>query len=454
MALAPPAPAAAGANEPSPAAASAPGDHSTDAAKDESQDTKEFKEERYNWYAQATVIDQGHGTFPSPYAGPHSFQSIYEARTSATATLMLGARMWQGGEIYFDPEIACGLGDSGVFGIAGFPNGDIPRVGRPEPLPYVARLYASQTIGFGGEQEKIEAGPNQLAAIKDVSRFTFTVGSFAATDFFDNNKYSHDPRAQFTNWALMCNPVWDYPANSRGYTLGCVMELNEKCWALRYGVFAEPNVANGADFDTHYSLARGQAVELENRYTFLDRPGKVRWLGYWNRADMGNYRDSLALAPVDPDIAATASYSNVKYGFGINIEQELTENLGGFLRFGWNDGQSESFAYTEVDSTFSFGFLLKGARWRRPQDEAGTAIALNGISSSHAAYLAAGGLGFVLGDGALNYNPEFIWESYYRFALKKDAIWISPDFQFVADPGYNADRGPVAITAIRVHAEF
>jgi high affinity Mn2+ porin len=421
---------------------------------DEKKDEKPFEEQRFNWYGQTTVITQWHYPFPSPYEGPHSFLSEQETATSATATLMLGGKLWHGGELYFDPEIACGLGDSNVYGIAGFPNGDITRVGRPQPTPYVARLYASQWIGFGGEQEQVEAGPNQLASIKDISRLTFTVGKFAATDFFDNNTYSHDPRSQFMNWALMYNPAWDFPADVRGYTLGAVFELNQKCWALRYGIFAEPLVANGPDFDPKYSVAHGQAVELEQRYTINERPGRIRWLGYWNRSDMGNYREALALSPVDPDITATGSYDHVKYGLGMNIEQDLTGDLGGFLRLGWNDGQSESWAYTEVDRTVSLGIVLKGACWGRPQDQLGTAVAINGISGSHAAYLAAGGLGFILGDGQLNYGSEVDWETYYRFELKKDAIWVSPDFQFIADPGYNADRGPVEVFALRVHAEF
>jgi len=431
----------------------APGEKGND-AKDEIKDDKEFKEQRFNCYGQTSVITQWHDPFHSLYEGPHSFRSEAEMRTSATATLMLGGKLWHGAELYFDPEIACGRGDSDVYGIGGFPNGDITRVGRPEPTPYVARLYASQSIGFGGEQERIEAGPHQLASIKDVSRLTFTVGKFAATDFFDNNKYSHDPRSQFMNWALMYNPAWDYPADARGYTLGAVFELNQKNWAIRYGILAEPQVANGQDLDTTYSLAHGQVVELENRYTLDQRPGKIRWMFYWNRANMGNYREALALSPVNPDITATASYSNIKYGFGINIEQDLTDNLGGFFRFGWNDGQSESWAYTEVDRTISLGVVLKGTRWGRPQDQLGTAVAIDGISSSHAAYLAAGGLGFILGDGQLNYDPELVWESYYRFELKKDSIWISPDFQLIGNPGYNNDRGPVAVYALRVHAEF
>ena len=395
-------------------------------AEGEKKDEKQFEEQRFNWYGQTTVITQWHDSFHSPYQGPNSFQSVEETKTSATATLMLGGKLWQGGELYFDPEIACGLGDSDVFGIAGFPNGDITRVSRPEPTPYVARLYASQTIGFGGEQEQIEAAPNQLASIKDVSRITFAAGCFAATDFFDNNKYSHDPRSQFMNWALMYNAAWDYPANVRGYTLGAVFELNQKNWAIRYGIFAEPSMANGPDWDPKYSVAHGQAVELEQRYTLNDRPGKIRWLGYWNRANMGNYRQSLDLSPVDPDVATTGNYDHIKYGLGMNIEQELSDDLGGFFRLGWNDGQSETWAFTECDRTVSLGLVLKGAKWGRAQDQLGTGLAIDGISGSHAAYLAAGGLGFELGDGRLNYDPEMAWETYYRFELKKDVDLDQP----------------------------
>ena len=223
----------------------------------EKDDEKEFKVERFNAYGQATVITQWNGPFRSPYIGPHSFLPIHEWATSDTATLFLGARCWQGAELYFNPEVAGGLGLSDVYGIAGFPNGDITRVGDPAATPYVARLYLAQTVGFGGEQEKIESGPNQLASYKDISRFTFAVGKMAATDWFDQNAYSHDPRRGFMNWSLMYNGAWDYPADVRGYTYGMVGELNQKAWALRYGIFGEPSVANGPDIDPQFqSCAR------------------------------------------------------------------------------------------------------------------------------------------------------------------------------------------------------
>jgi high affinity Mn2+ porin len=311
---------------------------------------------------------------------------------------------------------------------------------------------------LGGEQEKMESGPNQLAEYKDVSRLTFAVGKMAATDWFDQNKYSHDPRSQFLNWDLMYNGAWDYPADVRGYDFGAVVELNQKDWALRYGVFGEPEVANGAEIDPKIGVAHGQAIELEHRYKLFDRPGKIRWMGYWNRAHMGNYDEALALSPHDPDVTATRTYHSIKYGFCVNVEQEFTDNLGGFLRLGWNDGHTETWAFTETDRTVAFGFLLSGKSWHRDGDEIGTGLVVNGLSAPHRAYLAAGGLGFELGDGQLNYEPEFAWETYYKWqvfakAVKK-SIWISPDFQLVGNPGYNGDRGPVAIGTVRVHAEF
>ncbi|MGA2034032.1 MAG: carbohydrate porin [Thermoguttaceae bacterium] len=415
------------------------------------------KPEQFNAYGQATVLSQWHGPFPSPYQGTNSFLPIHEWDTSETSTLFLGGRIWPGGELYFNPEVAGGLGLSDVFGISAFPNGEITRVGKPEATPYIARLWAQQTIGLGGEQEKLESAPNQLGETKDVSRITLAVGKMAATDWFDNNRYSHDPRSQFMNWDLMYDGAWDYPADVRGYTFGAVTELNQKSWAFRYGIFGEPLVANGPIIDPHWGKAHGQAVELEYRYTFFDRPGKIRGMFSWNRADMGNYRDAIALGlamGATPDITQTRTYQSVKYGLCMNIEQELSDDFGAFLRLGWNDGRTETWAFTETDRTVAFGFVLKGSAWRRKEDVIGTGLVVNGLSGPHADYLAAGGLGFELGDGRLNYEPEFAWETYYCWQVLKKSIWITPDFQFIGNPGYNGDRGPVAIGSVRVHAEF
>ena len=403
------------------------------------------------------MISQWNGTFRSPYSGPHSFISGNETATSETSTLEMGLRLWegdwQGAELYFDPEIAGGLGLSDVFGIAAFPNGDITRVGKEQPTPYVARLYVAETFGFGGQQEKVESGPNALAGWRDISRLTISVGKFAAEDFFDGNAYSHDPRSQFMNWALMYNAAWDYPADVRGYTYGGVFELNEKDWAFRYGLFAEPSTANGPNLDPHFDVAHGQAWELELRYCLFDQPGKARFMVYWNRAHMGNYNQATLEPQFNLDITATETYCS-KYGYGLNIEQQLSKNLGYFLRWGWDDGHTETWAFTECDRTITSGLLLKGERWCRPDDAVGMGVALDGLSVPHRAYLQAGGLGFELGDGTLDYAPEVAFEWFYALKFKKKSIWITPDVQLIMDPGYNEDRGPIVIGGVRVHGEF
>ncbi|HEV3333609.1 MAG TPA: carbohydrate porin, partial [Bryobacteraceae bacterium] len=310
---------------------------------DKSESSDQNKEEKFNVFGQGTVISQWHGTFLSPYSGPHSFLSENELATSETATLFMGLRLWDGGELYFDPEISGGLGLSDVFGVAAFPNGDIQRVGKPAPTPYVSHLYVAQTLGFGGEQEKVESGPNALAGSRDVSRLTVYLGKFAAEDFFDGNAYSHDARSQFMNWALEYNAAWDYPADTRGYTYGGVIELNEANWAFRYGLFAEPLVANGPDLDPHFDAAHGQAWELEERYRLFEHPGKARFLVYWNRADMGNYNEATFDPVFGLNIANTRKYSS-KYGYGLSLEQEFSKDLGGFLRWGWDDGHTETWA--------------------------------------------------------------------------------------------------------------
>jgi high affinity Mn2+ porin len=428
----------------------------------EKEDEKNKGPENYNVYGQVTTISQWHGPFPAAYTGANSLQPNREFDNSITATLFLGARLWQGAELYFNPEVAGGSGFSNVTGIAGFPNGDIFRVNEIQPTPYIARWYATQTFNLGCDCEKVESGPNQLAGCRDTERITVALGKMAATDWFDQNRYSHDPRTQFMNWSLMYNGAWDFPANVRGYDYGGVIEFNFPKMALRYGLFGEPSVANGSWIDGNFGAAHGQVVELENRYQLCCRPGKLRSMFYWNRAHMGNYGDALALSPVNPDVTQTRSFDSVKYGFGINLEQELSDDLGGFFRFGWDDGHTETWAFTAIDRSVAMGLLLKGRRWCRPQDEVGLAWVINGLAPVHRLYLEAGGLDFIIGDGplqpgqtsALNYGQEVILETYYRYELKKKQIWLSPDFQFVENPAYNRDRGPVAIGQFRLHAEF
>jgi high affinity Mn2+ porin len=425
--------------------------------KDEKKEEKEeSKETWFSAHTQATMDLQDHAPFPALYTGPHSLLPIREADTSLTATLFLDYRLWDwcghSGEIVFNPELAGGKGFSGVNGLAGFTNGDITRVGVVEPTPYFARLFLRQTWELGGEQETLEDAPNQIAGKRDIDRITLIAGKFAFTDLIDTNRYSHDPRTQMQNWSLMYNGAWDYPANVRGYSYGIGLELNQKYWALRYGVMAEPTFANSAALDPHFLKAQGQALEWEGRWCVCDHPGRVRLMTYLNRAHMGDYREALAEMPVNPDVTLTRAY-RYKYGFGMNFEQEVTRDLGVWGRLGWSDGHTETWAFTPIDRTAALGLLLKGRCWARPNDEIGLAGVCNGIAKDHRDYLAAGGLDFSIGDGALNYRPEEIIEVYYRVAIVK-GIYATADFQQIFNPAYNHDRGPVSVVSLLVHVEF
>jgi len=437
-------------------AATSPGPATQPAAATEPASAEHADVEQFNVHAQGTVISQKHDIFPARFTGVNDVPPHEPWKTSVTGTLFLGARLpWTGGEAYVNPEVAGGEGFGGVTGIAGFPNGEIPRVGTPEPEINLARAFVRQTFGFGGEREHVDSDQNQLAGFRDVSRLTVTLGKVAATDFFDNNAYSHDPRTQFENWALMDNGAWDYPADTRGYTLGGVVELNQPRWALRYGVFTMPKEANGSTFDWNYPRALGHAFELEERWAINDQPGTARLLSYLNTAHMGNYRQAIDHPSPNgvPEITLTRTYS-VKYGFGLSADQAITDDLGVFGRLGWDDGHTETFAFTEIDRAASIGLSFKGTRWHRPDDVIGVAVAINGLSKDHRDYLAAGGHGFIIGDGRLpHYALEEDFEGYYLFKVY-DHVFLTVDGQIVDHPAYNADRGPILIGGVRVHVEF
>jgi high affinity Mn2+ porin len=409
----------------------------------------------FNVHGQATVISQKHDVFPAPYAGRNSLPRDEPFRTSVTGTLFLGARLpWEGGEVYFDPEIAGGEGFGGVTGIAGFPNGEIPRVASPDPEPYVARLYFRQTFGFWGATERVEDTQNQLPGMRGVSRLTVNLGKFSAVDFFQQSAYANDPRAQFENWDLFTDAAWDYPADVRGYTEGAVIDFNQANWALRYGAMAEPKTANGGTLDSRVWNALGQSIELEQRWAIAQHPGDVRLMGYLNSAHAGKYRDAIDHpGPRGPDVTLTRTFRS-KYGFGLTADKEVTHDLGIFSRLGWNDGHSESWAFTEVDRSFSVGMSLKGSRWHRPDDVAGLSVAINGLAHDHREHLGSGGYGFIIGDGKLpHYALEDIVEAYYLFKVVEH-VFVTPDIQFIDHPAYNSDRGPVVVGGIRVHIEF
>lgn len=388
----------------------------------------------------------------SPYSGPNSLSAHRENATSVTSTLFLGRRLWRNAALYFDPELSGGTGLSSTLGIAGAPNGETTRIGSTSPKAYIARLYFEQSVDLGSDDEPVAPDQNQLGGRQCKERLTFTAGKLSALDIFDDNAYSHDPRTQFMNWSLMTNGAWDYPADTRGYTYGAAAQLILKDWALRYGIFAMPEQANGLTFDHTLAHAHAQSVEVEYDYALFDQPGKVRVMGYLNDAHMGHYRRTLDNPALNVDITRSRTYS-AKFGFTLNAEQRIMADLGAFVRLGWDDGRTETFAFTEIDRSLQGGLSLKGAQWQRPEDTVGVAVVANGLSSAHRDYLAAGGLGFILGDGRLSYGPETILEVYYQARLAK-SLFVSVDYQFVDNPGYNRDRGPVSIFGLRVHVEF
>jgi len=420
-----------------------------------SSQTPPVEPERWNLFYQATSIGQYHGTFRSPYSGPFSLQDRMERDVSLTTTLFLGLRLEKNTALYFDPEIAGGRGFSGVDGLANSSNGELPRVASATPKPYVARLYVSHYFGFGNVTESIESDENQLAGERPMNRYTITAGRFTLTDFFDNNRYSHDPRTQFMGWAVMFNGAWDYPADVRGYTWGWVHEFHTRNWSVRYGSAAMPRVANGLRFDRRLFRNRGDVFEGEYRYTINKHSGTIRALHYLNHANAGNYAEAIRQAELTgtPDVTSTRRNGTLKYGFGLNMEQELTKNIGIFARLGWNDGKTESFAFTAIDRLATAGISISGERWRRPFDTVGTELTVSGISGVHALYLARGGYDFLIGDGRLQYGPEYISETYYSARLFT-GFFASFDLQHVANPAYNQQRGPVWIPSVRLHLEL
>ncbi|MGD0209197.1 MAG: carbohydrate porin [Verrucomicrobiota bacterium] len=422
--------------------------------------------QNWNWHVQNTDIVQGYPGFSSKYSGPNSLPNGGQTRETVSLDLFAGVRLWRGAEAHIDGMMYQGFGIDDARGVEGFPNGEAFRLGTDVPNGTISRLFIRQTIGFGGEQEMVEDDQLALAGKQDVSRLTLTLGKMSVKDIFDNNAYANDPRTQFMNWALMANEAWDYPADALGYTTGLAVELNEPKWTLRYGFFQVPRFSNsltaddrifkwpydGSAQDGPLLEAWGMVTEFERRYSIDDHPGVVRLLAYLNRANMGSYQDAVNSPTRPADITASAAF-RYKYGFGINIEQEIAKNVGVFSRLGWSDGQNQAWMFSDMDYTATAGISIKGESWHRPDDTFGFAGVLNGISKVHQEFLAAGGTGILAGDGNLNYGWERILETDYDFKIWK-TIHATVDYQFITDPAFNRDRGPVSVFAARLHWEF
>jgi len=350
-------------------------------------------------------------------------------------------------------ELIAGQGLSRVLGLAAPSNGETYRVDSTQLKANLARLFLRQTFALGGEREAQGDDENQIQGRRAARRIVVTAGKVSGTDVFDANTYAHDPRTQFNNWSLWANAAWDYPADTRGYTWGIALELYRDAWALRLASFMEPREANGLEFDHDVSRAHGDVLEIEHRHSLSKRPGAIRVLAFWNHAGMGVYQDALALAPGAPDIIATRAPGRSKYGFGLNLEQEIASGVGVFLRAGWNDGRTESWAFTEIERTLALGATARGETWERPGDVFGVAVASNGINRDHRDYLAAGGLGFMLGDGSLNASAEGVLDVFYSASLSSFAA-VTLEAEHYWSPGFNRDRGPLTVYGLRLHANF
>jgi high affinity Mn2+ porin len=406
---------------------------------------------------QGNTIWQQHPTFDAKYSGPNSFLPKREHATSRVDTLYTGFRIAKQLEILTDIESAGGAGLSGALGIAGFTNVDVVRNPTLSENPYVSRVMLHYTIALSKETAEATRNPLSLASTVAVRRLELRLGKMSTVDFFDLNSVGSDSHLQFMNWAIVNNGAYDYAADTRGYSYGLVAEYFAKTWAARFGEMLMPTVANGVQLDWNISRARGENLEFEYHTAVLpNRLSVVRALGFVNHANMGSYRDAINgyLSGKDavPDVTLYRKQGRVKYGFGLNCEQELTRLWRGFGRLGWNEGAKESYAYTEIDRTAEIGSDFRGKPWLRPQDKVGAAFVANGITGDHRRYLALGGQGFILGDGALNYGLEKIFETYYTAHLWR-GISLAIDYQHVTNPGYNRDRGPASVVGIRVHVE-
>ncbi|MGA9060165.1 MAG: carbohydrate porin [Terracidiphilus sp.] len=427
---------------------------------------------RYWVSGQANSIFQMHGHFHSPYEGPNSLIDDFETKASEVGTLYLGYQLRPNTryntDLIVDFENAGGRGISEALGLAGITNLDVVRNTTLSTTPYLARGEIHQIFGLTDEMTDQDRGPLALATRVPARRFEIRVGKMSLPDVFDVNSVGSDSHLQFTNWTIDQNGAWDYAADTRGYTVGGILEYDDRIWSARYAIAAMPTIANGITLDWAFSRANGQNWEFELRKglptlvrlapaIIRERAGAIRFLSYVNHAHMGDYREAvqqyLSGQVTTPDITLSERFGAVKYGFGVNTEQEVTDSLRLFGRFGWDEDQHESFAYTEVGQTVLCGGDYNGHSWHRLNDRVGAAFVSNAIKRDHQNYLHYGGLGFLLGDGNLNYGREDILEWYYNAHVWRGLYGMIGGTQ-IAHPGYNTDRGPVYVTTVRAHIDF
>ena len=460
------------------------------------EESAEGLPQKYNFRTQYTLVGTGYPSFSAKYSNPaysvygtrSSLPTQGQARETQSFDMYFGYRLGFDTEFHIDTLFWQGFGLNDTYGIDNFPNGEAFKVGVRYPHFSVARFFVRKTINLDGNkgQESVDDDLLTLHGKQDTDRITITVGRFSTKDIFDNNQYSNDPREQFMNWALMANAAWDYPADSLGFTTGIAIEWNRPKWTLRYGWFQMSKYRNSFTAESLYLTLPTQAgagdgkifedwgmvTELEHRHSIGTHSGAVRLLAFDNRANMGSYKAAIALANAPATLAVwgtpaafLASANDVTggiddthalrntWGFGLNMDQEITKTIGAFSRIGWNSGQNESFEFTDSNWTATFGASIKGEKWKQPDDVIGAAFIASGISKADQEYLAAGGIGILTGDGALNYGPEKNVELYYDHKISK-YFRTTVDYQFVDNPAFNRDRGPIpGIFSIRLHYE-
>lgn len=422
-------------------------------------DSPAGEERRFSLHGQTTFVNHGVPNFRSPYRGEQSLVPN-QAQATTTATAFIGFKLFEGTELYYNPEFSQGFGLSRTLGVAGFVNGEAQKAGAPFPKLRSNRYFVRQTFGLGGETEEVPDGPNSIAGTRDVERITVIAGKFALGDFFDGNLYAHDPRVDFMNWGLWASGAWDFPANLPGFTQGVMVEYNRAEFAVRGAYTQVPKEPSSDVLDPRVFERQGLTLEFEERHTlpWLDQPGKLRLGLFSNVGRTANYRQVVTLTQggVFDDINDAVAFTRAprrKSGVYLNLEQAVTDDLGVFARASAADGRNENLSFTDIDRSFSGGLSLKGAAWGRRQDTVGLGASMNQLSPSHRAFFANGGFGLLIGDGRLNYAPERAIEAYYALNLTP-AVTVSFDYQHVENPAYNRDRGPADFFGTRLHADF
>ncbi|KAF0242203.1 MAG: carbohydrate porin [Sediminibacterium sp.] len=419
-------------------------------------DTNLLNDKKGSIHFQSTIISQKNLPFHSPYSGQNSLLSQEPIRSSFSSTLFLNYKFAKKTYVVFNAEASGGKGISKTLGIAGFPNGEVYRVGNPAIQPFIARLYIEHRFNLSNEMVQVNDDINTIQEKTNRDYVSLIVGKFSLPDFFDDLPTSNDPRTEYFNWALMGSGGWDYPANTRGYTMGAVVQIIQHDWALKAAITTVPTEANGPHLELKWGKAMGTVIEWSKNNFIRKKQGNATLVhlgAFLNYAPMGNYNASLQLAGTGiPDITDTRKFGRKKWGFYAGLNSDFN-HVHHFLSASWGDGKNETWAFTEIDRNVNTGFQWDGILWKRPNDKLAVAYSANFLSKPHHTYLAKGGYGFLLGDGQLNYGSEQIAEIYYSLHLLKK-MFLTPDYQFIIHPGYNKDRGPVHVFALRLHLDM